>query len=227
VAATALGRLGCDAALATLRVLASDDADGDVRRAAANAAMKIARSGRPPAAKPDADLEARRAAPGASRPGLAYPHAAEPHPDLYVLINASSDDSPGAADKAMRRMHAAIVKRVLVEQCKTETSVTSIAADAQRWGLDARHVDLSITRLAATRTGGTIEVDAQLRLTISDDSGKMLAFLSGGARVEVPTQKFDPRYLPTLRKEALEDAMRGMFDKLLAHLRGHPPADPH
>ena len=30
---------------------------------------------------------------------------------------------------------------------------------------------------------------------------------------------FDPKYLPNLRKEALENAMRGMFDKLLMQLR--------
>ena len=47
----------------------------------------------------------------------------------------------------------------------------------------------------------------------------MLSFLSGGAKVQVPKRTFDAKYLPNLRKEALENAMRGMFDKLLAHLR--------
>ncbi len=223
VAATALGRLDCNEALPTLRVLAKEDADGDVRKAASNAAIKIATAVRLPqpdnrADRTDADAFARRAAP------TTRPFASEPHPDLFLLVNSSSDDSPGSADKATRRMHADIIKRVLIEQCKATVSVTAIASDAQRWGLDARHVDLSVTKLAAGRTGDLIEVNAQLRLTISDDKGKMLSFLSGGAKVQVSADKFDVAYLPGLRKEALEDAMRGMFDKLLAHLRDHPTA---
>jgi hypothetical protein len=235
VAATALGQLGCEPALATLRALATNDADGDVRKAASNAAMKIAHhnqgvDGRP--AKPDADAQARRgssAGHGAGAPvhgpvhGIA-PNATEPHPDLYLLINSSTDVSPGNADKATRQVHADILKRALVEQCKTLASITSLADDARRWGLLARHIDLSVTKLEVGNTAGIIEVNAQLRLAISDDNGKMLSFLSGGAKLQVPSQKFNARYLPALRKEALEHAMRGMFEKLLAHLRGQAAA---
>jgi hypothetical protein len=78
-----------------------------------------------------------------------------------------------------------------------------------------------VTRLDVVRNATAVEIDAQLRLAISDDSGKMMSFLSGGAKVQVGNQTFDPRYLPALRREALENAMRGMFDKLLGHLRDH------
>jgi HEAT repeat protein len=229
VAATALGRLGCEAALPTLRALASDDTDEDVRKAASNAAIKITSAGHLSAGRtagPDGEAQARRAVlPSAARPGLAHPaQVAEPHADLYLLVSSSADDSPGAADKATRKTHAQIVKRVLVEQLRTEVSVTSLAADAQRWGLDARHIDLSVTRLEVVKAGGYIEIDAELRLAVSDDNGRMLSFLSGGAKVSVPSPKFDAKYLPSLRKEALENAMRGMFGKLLAHLRAQAPA---
>jgi len=225
VAVTALGRLGCEAALPTLRVLAKDDADGDVRRAASTAVMKIAQAkhGTDDRAKPETDALARRAAPAPGR-GTAHPAPGDqPHPELYLLVNSSADDSPGTADKRTRKAHAEIIKRVLLEKFKTEASVTSVAGDARRWGLDARHIDLSVTKLDVDRSSGLVEVDAELRLAISDDSGKMLSFLSGGAKVQVPAQKFDARYLPELHKEALENAMRGMFDKLLAHLREHAP----
>ena len=226
VAATALGRLACEAALPRLRALASEDADDDVRKAASNAAMKIARAPRPAderATRPDGDVEARRMAAGA-RLGVGHlARADEPHPDLYLLINSSSDDSPGLADKATRKQQADIIKRVLALQCRAEPSITSTFDDAQRFGLEARHIDLSVTRLDVVRTASAVEIDAQLRLAISDDSGKMLSFLSGGAKVQVGNQTFDPRYLPALRREALENAMRGMFDKLLAHLRDRPP----
>jgi hypothetical protein len=227
VAATALGRLGCEAALPRLRALASEDADDDVRKASSNAAMKIARAGHPAderAARPEGDVEARRMVPGGARPGLGHlGRTDEPHPDVYLLINSSSDDSPGLADKATRKQHADIIKRVLVQQCRGEPSITSTFDDAERWGLEARHIDLSVTRLHVVRSASAVEIDAQLRLAISDGSGKMLSFLSGGAKVQVGNQTFDPKYLPALRREALENAMRGMFDKLLAHLRDHAP----
>jgi hypothetical protein len=140
-------------------------------------------------------------------------------PDLYVLVKTSSDDSPGKADKATRKINADIVRSALVDSFKAAPQVTMTAADAQRWGLDPRHLDLSVVKLEMTQPNGYIEIDAELRLAISDDTGKMLSFLSGGAKVSVPLAKFNPKFLPDLRKEALESAMRGMFDKLLAHLR--------
>jgi hypothetical protein len=247
VAATALGRLGCEAALPKLRALTGEDNDDDVRRAASNAAMKIARARHPidesrgrssagsaggegarpvsidDRGRPDADASARRMATG--RPGVGHlAHSDEPHPALYLLINSSSDDSPGLADKATRKVHADVIKRVLTLKLRSEPSVTSISDEAQRWALEARHIDLSVTRLDVVRTAAAVEIQATLRLAISDDSGKMLSFLSGGAKVQVGNQTFDPRYLPALRREALENAMRGMFDKLLAHLHEHAHA---
>jgi len=222
VAATALGRLDCGAALPTLRVLAASDAEDDVRQAASNAALKIAKSTHQRDERiASVDAEARRAA---RHGGAPVARQGEPHAELYLLINSSADDSPGRPDKIARKTHAEIVKRALVAQFKTEASITSVAAEAQRWGLIARHIDLSVTKLAATRVGAYVEVDAQLRLAISDDSGKMLSFLSGGAKVQVPADKYQAQYLPSLRKEALESAMQGMFGKLLAHLRAQAPA---
>jgi hypothetical protein len=64
-----------------------------------------------------------------------------------------------------------------------------------------------------------MEVQAELRIAISDDKGQMISFLSGGAKVQIPAAKYKPRFLATMRKDALEGAMKGMFDKLLVHLR--------
>jgi hypothetical protein len=186
-----------------------------------------ARSGSMPGATPGAttdgrlDAEARRASPAGH--GLSPVGVDTPHPDLYLLINSSADESPGNTDKRSRELHAQIVKRALAERLKTCGSVTQLAGDARRWNLDARHIDLSVTRLEATVTGGILQIDAQLRVAISDDSGKMLSFLSGGAKVSGRNGKLDTQYLPALRREALENAMRGMFDKLLAHLHDQPP----
>lgn len=232
VAAAALGQLDCAAALPALRIAARSDDDPDVRRAASTATVKIGGARRPaPAEAPgdrghpadraagDGEVAARRAATGNERGDRARAaFSAEPHPALYLLINSASDESPGS-DPAARKQHAEVIKRALLDQLRTEPSITSAAADAQRWALDARHLDLSVTRLAATRVGEVFEIDAQLRVAISDDSGKMLSLVSGGAKVQVPAAKFDARYLPVLRRDALDNAMRGMFAKLVAQLR--------
>lgn len=212
LAATALGDLGHKAALPSLKNCANDDSDENVRHLAHNAALAVAKANHL-----TADLKAEPAA--ARRAGFGHePHAVD-HPDLCVTIRSSSDDSPGINDKKAREVHASIVKQVLADAFKAQPHVTTVLADAERWGLDPRHIDVSVVKMNVSTAGAMIEVATELRLAISDDKGRMLSFLSGGAKVTVPKAKFDTRYLPNLRKEALENAMRGMFDKLVVHLR--------
>jgi hypothetical protein len=224
VAAAALGQLDCSAALPTLRELARNDEDPDVRNAASAATMKIISAGHSERGHPAdraGDVEqARRPAPGGAR--LAHAFTAEPHPELYVLVKSSTDDSPGTSDAATRKQHAEILRRALLDRLRGDPAITSVAGEARRWSLDARYLDVSVTRLAATRIGDVIEVGAELRIAISDDSGKMLSLLSGGAKAQVPATGFDARTLPALRRDALDGAMRGMFDKLFAQLRESP-----
>jgi hypothetical protein len=222
-AAGALGHLGHQAAIPALRELAASDSDSDVRKHAHTAIDQILKTNNLPveAAAPAATESPAVAEASARRNGGFghSPHAVAQHPDLYVTVKSSSDDSPGKNDKDARKTHAEIVKATLLDACKAQPLVTTVAADAQRWGLDPRHIDLSVVKLEVAQSGAYMEVEAQLRLAISDNTGKMESFLSGGAKVQVPKRTFDAKYLPALRKEALENAMRGMMDTLLAHLR--------
>ena len=208
LAATALGELGHKAALPSLRHCADDDTDDNVRHLARTAAIAVAKANHLPS-------ELKQPA----RPGFGHDAHAVEHPDLCVTIRSSSDDSPGGNDKKTRDAHAAIVKQVLADSFRNTPQVTTVLTEAERWGLDPRHIDLSVVKMDVTDANGMIEVNAELRLAVSDDKGRMLSFISGGAKVSVPKAKFDLHYLPNLRKEALENAMRGMFDKLLVHLR--------
>jgi hypothetical protein len=214
IAATALGKLGHKAALPALRSVATDDADATVRTRAREATVAVAKANHLPDELPALDPPAQARHGGFGR----QPHAVEDRADLYVMIKSSSDDSPGKADKTTRKIHGDVIRQSLVDSFKTSSTVTMIASDAKRWGLDPRLLDLSVVKLDVTQTDGYVEVNAELRLAISDENGKMLSFVSGGAKVQIPQGKFNWKYLPSVRKEALENAMRGLFDKLLEHL---------
>ncbi len=216
LSATALGKLGHKAALPALRTTSTDDTDDSVRAAARIAATQVAKAN-------NIALEVTPSAPGSTaearggRPGFGHsPRPIEGRPDLYIVMNSSSDDSPGKHDKAARKVHGEVLKASLASHLGRVASVTMAATDATKWGLDPLHVDLSVVKMEVNITGGTVEIDAQLRLAISDDKGKMMSFLSGGAKTK---SAYSANNLPNLRKAALENALDGMFDKLLAQLR--------
>ena len=219
--AAALGNTGSKAVFPALKRAATGDSDPRVRRAAKDSAIVVAQ--RHKIANPFDEPETHAARAPASGTGVGtQPRVlgVEPgQPDLYVTIKNANDDSPGTADKKARLAHAEIVRGVLMQHCKSAPLVTMAATDAKRFGLASRQIDVSVTKLDLARNGNYMELDAQLRVAISDDQGKMLSFLSGGAKVQVPASTFQSRYLPQMRKEALENAMRGMVNKLLAHLR--------
>jgi HEAT repeat protein len=216
IAATGLGHLKHKAALPALKNTATDDTDDTVKAKAREAAIEVAKANKIPDELPkpeSAPVQARHTGFGRS------PHAVEDRPDLYVMIKSSNDDSPGKMDKPTRKANADIVKAALTDSLKNAPQVTMAATEAQRWGLDPRTIDLSVVKMDVQTNGGYVEVAAELRLAISDDKGKMLSFLSGGAKVQIPSAKFNAKYLANFRREALEGAMRGMFDKLIEHLR--------
>jgi hypothetical protein len=221
IAATALGKLGHKAALPALKTAATDDVDETVRAKAGEAAAAVAKlnhldDSKSPAEK-DAAAQARvqQKTSGFGR----SPHAVTDRPDLFVTVKGANDDSPGTTDKATRKVNADLLKTNLQTSLAKAPQVTMTPDDAARWGLDVRSVDVSVVKLELSQDGNYMVMAAELRLAISDDKGKMISFLSGGAKVQIPRNKYSAKILPNMRKDALEGAMQGMFDKLLAHLR--------
>jgi hypothetical protein len=222
IAATALGKLGHKAALPTLRDAAANDPDDGVRVKSSVAALAISKANHIETEVPAAETPAVATTAHPRHAGFGHQaHAVENHPDCMIVINSSSDDSPGHLDKAARKLHSEALRAELTAELKASPTVTINAADQQKWGLDTRHLDLSIVKMEVAQNGTYMEIEAQLRLAISDDKGRMMSFVSGGAKVQIPKKTFDLRYLPALRKEAVENAARGLFDKLLVQLRDH------
>lgn len=220
IAATALGKLAHKAAIPTLKDAAANDPDESVRGKAQIAASACAKANNlADDAAPVAEVAV--AEPKSPRhAGFGHQaHAVANHPDFMIVINSSSDDSPGKLDKLARKAHADALRAELAKELGLQTSVTMVAADAAKWGLDTRHLDLSVVKMEVVPNGTMMEIEADLRLAISDDKGRMMSFVSGGAKVQIPKKTFDLKYLPALRKEAVENAAHGLFDKLLAQLR--------
>jgi HEAT repeats len=217
IAAAGLGKLGHRAALPALRE-AQNDPDPLVQKRARTAMVQVCEANNiaveaPAAPEPPSDPDRGRA--GFGHGG----HPVAARPDVYVVIKSTSDDSPGRADDKARKLNAGILRAAMMGSLHGESRVTSVAEDAAKYGLDAQQVDLSITKLEQRASGDYVEIEAQLRLAISDDHGRMKSFLSNGAKVQVPKRTFDARYLPQLRREALENAARGLVDDLLTHVR--------
>jgi hypothetical protein len=214
IAAAGLGKLGHRAALPALRNTASTDGDALVRKRAEEAVSHVCEAN---------GIVAAAATPEGAKAGFGNsPRAVAPRPEIYMIVKSASDDSPGSHDKKARKVHADLMRAAMSHSAQAEATLTSVAADARKYGLDLRNVDVSCVALETRTSGSYIEIEAQLRLAISDDRGKMLSFLSGGAKVQVPKRTFDARYLPQLRKEALENAVRGLFANLVDHLRRSP-----
>lgn len=212
IAAVGLGKLRHKAAVPALRAAASDDADATVRERAAAALALINQAHGLPAEKP---VVRPAAATGATSATLAP--AAQPR--ILVTIRTTTDESPGKGDARARKDHAELLRRTLTEEVVRSQILTTDPALARRVGMESCQIDVSITRLDTRTRGGVIQVEAQLRLTISDGHGKMLSFLSGGARMEVKRRGYNLAYLPQLRRETVQNAVRGMSAKLTEHLR--------
>ena len=215
VAATALGKLAHQAAYPALKNAATGDTDATVRQAAHEAAIAVAKANNIKDELTDPPAVAAKTTSGFGH----SPHAVEDKPDLFVTVKGTNDDSPGNKDKASRKANAEILKTVLSDELKAAPAVTTTATDAQRWGLDQRTIDVSIVKMETAQSNGMMEVATELRLAVSDQKGRLLSFLSGGAKVQIPLAKYQAKFLPNMKRDAIVGAMKGMMDKLLAHLR--------
>jgi HEAT repeats len=206
LAAAALGKLGQVSALPALRQASKDESSG-VRARVNEAILAINKANNlePPASS----------AAGFGRSS----RTTEQSPDLYVVMKSFTDDSPGRSSKKVRVSNAEVVREAMATSLRAAPLVTATASDGKRLHLPPRLVDVSVVKMALRTKGQSLELETELRLAISDENGKMLSFLTGGAKVSVPKRGFNWSYLPQLRKEALENAVRGLFTKLLAHLR--------
>jgi hypothetical protein len=223
LAATALGYLDQAAALPALQ-RAAKDSDRTVRRRATEAIASI-RQG----ASAGATAAARVPVLAARYDKLANyaiaPHEPARTPQVYVMVKSAQDKSIGSAPVKVRQMQANAMRSLIVDELRRDQQVTLMqgtAAAAAETGMEPYGIDVTITRLERIERGAHMEIECEIRVAVSDDRGKMLSFLTGGAKVQVPKRTFRNAYEPQLRREALENAIKSVHQDLVAYLRNRP-----
>jgi hypothetical protein len=132
-------------------------------------------------------------------------------PVRLVTIASVTDDS-GETDADVRVRHTDTVSGAI------GPAVAAIDAEFQRLGLEARQLDISITRFDLTHDDARYYLTTELRVVISDAQGRMLTLQSSCATVEVSARIFRPERLEKMRREALDNASAGLAESLRARL---------
>ena len=134
--------------------------------------------------------------------------AAAADPNVRVEIASSHDDV--SVDVASRDANRETIRQAL--QASLAQSPQLVAT-----GAASRRVDLSVMSIDAIDGDHGVELSTQLKIVISDASGKILSIVTGGAKVEVSHRAFGSR-LPAIRRQLLRDAVDGLFGPLREHL---------
>jgi len=191
VAATALGHLGDPRAIPALE-RAAGDANEAVRMRARDA------------------LSSLRSKPTSTRPDRITPKE-RPRLDegkVRVAVKPMAARAPKAKDLA-KDMRAFVVAEL--------SRSPEVAVEAE--GVAARFViDGSITKLTHTSSGPWVEVTCEVRITISTADGRILSMVTGTATVQTPSNYYKPKMDRGLNRDALENAVRGAHQNLIAFL---------
>tara|TARA_R110002096_G_scaffold408076_1_gene607094 strand:+ start:6571 stop:7449 length:879 start_codon:yes stop_codon:yes gene_type:complete len=219
VAASALGGLGDSRALPALQ-RATLDKDVTVRKRATQAIGVIRKeTGSSANGSNRYNLKSRKIRDAHYRvDGREAPRMSPRNPDLFVTVRASTDQAPGRATKKQRKARSETMRNLLLAELSTAKRLTTSTSIAEDLNLPYYGIDVSITRLDRVVNGPWIELECELRIAISNERGKMISFLTGGAKVQVPKRSFRKQFEPNMRKEALENAVKSVHSDLVRYL---------
>ncbi len=219
VAASALGGLGDSRALPALR-RATLDKDKTVRKRATVAIGVIRKEAGSSAESSNRyNLKSRKIRDAHYRvDGQESPRMSPRKPDLFVTVRASADQAPGKATKKERKARSEVMRTLMLAELSNAKRLTTSASIAEDLDLPYYGVDISITRLQRVVNGPWIELECELRVAISNERGKMISFLTGGAKVQVPKRSFRKQFETNMRKEALENAVKSVHSDLVRYL---------
>lgn len=226
IVATALGKIGDRRALPALQ-RATRDRRSQVRRHARRAIKEIGRSSESSQrsatgrlGRADETREKRRyqVSHRTGEAGFGQDRRAVARPRVHVVVESAADESRTRVRRRVRKQRAGDMKRLFASALARSPQVTTSARLARKLGIDRYNLDASILRMTERRRGPYVEIECQIRVTISDGRGKMLSFLTGSARVQVPHSSFDKSKRHEIQHEAIENVVSSLQDDILRYL---------
>lgn len=206
VTAASLAQIGDPSALPRLKEVAQSDSNEFVRGQADRAVRALASAGQ-----------------GSVLAGAGPP----PGTRFYITLGKISNKGSKGGDSASRALGDALLKEF--------RGVAGVSTD---WGggrapsgpeLTKRKVqgfvlDGSIISLTATRSGGTVEVSCNIKVSLATFPGNsMKAFYTGGASTEVPVSGFTPDQEASIYKDVLEGAAQGARENIVQSFLSQQP----
>ncbi len=79
-------------------------------------------------------------------------------------------------------------------------------------------VDGAITRLERGDNGDVVEMNCEVKITVSDPRGRILGIVTAGATAMRPRAKYNPTMDAAMQSEALEGAVEGVHGQLAGFL---------
>jgi hypothetical protein len=190
VAATALGHIGDPRAIPALE-RAAGDANEAVRMRARDALASL--RSKPTSSKPD------RITPK-ERPRL-------DEGKVRVAVKPMAARAPKAKEMAKD------MREFVIAELSRSPEVAVESDGPARFVIDG-----SITKLTHTSSGPWVEVSCEVKITISTADGRILSMVTGSATVQTPSNYYRPKMDRGLNRDALENAVRGAHQNLIAFL---------
>jgi len=199
LAASALGHVGDPRAIPALERALGDQSES-VRARARDALLALRSGPRPP---PEPVITRARITPR-EPPRIARAR-------LYVVVNAMGNRGRSGPELPTRMRE--LVLRQLGQMPELTTSAQVGVGKLQQVVVDG-----SITKLSRGVNGPWTEVTCEVRITVSNARGSIMSIVSGGATVQVSTRSFRRGMESGMQVEALENAVMGAHQNLMAFL---------
>jgi hypothetical protein len=129
-----------------------------------------------------------------------------------VVKSGANKTETGGASMGAR------LKGLLESALGDSPEVTLDAKTASANRLSGFIIDGSITTMRKTTGTKWVELRCEVKLSISNSSGKMLSIVSGGATVQVPKASWKNSDEAKLWLTALENAVRGAHQNLVSYM---------
>lgn len=227
-AALVLGKLKDKRAVPALRKVLSTDGHYAVRATAAQSLGHIGDKGAIPAleaAQNDShDFVRTRAKAALQALSSSAPAKSEPVPvavksgreRFYVGVGSVGDKTKRAGPEMVKRMREFVVREL------EHTPEITVKLDGSGRGrkLKGFTVEGAITEVKKTTSRSYVEVSCEVSYVVGVYPSRSIVMMTtGGATIQTPKGQFRTHQEPSLRVSALEEAVRGAHQNLLAFLK--------